>query len=281
MLVPDGFPGQRLVVVPRPALAVALADPLSGILVPSDAGIFPSARAHGRDRPRGSDELILIACSAGRGWAQVGNRRLSVQAGELLLIAPRVAHVYGADPADPWTISWVHCVGRSLAAWQRRLGPATVRPLVDPAAWNHAHREVLDRLELGHGAAHLLAAAAALWGLLTAVAAPAAPAADPLTRALDVMRARLDGQVTVAELAAAAGWSVAHFATRFRARIGQPPLDHFLRLKMARAATLLAGTTLSVKAVAERLGYADAFYFSRSFRRIHGAGPREFRQGLG
>ncbi len=40
----EGFAGQRLVVLPRPALTTALQNPLLKQLLPTDAGYYPKAK---------------------------------------------------------------------------------------------------------------------------------------------------------------------------------------------------------------------------------------------
>jgi AraC family transcriptional regulator, regulatory protein of adaptative response / methylphosphotriester-DNA alkyltransferase methyltransferase len=50
------------------------------------------------------------------------------------------------------------------------------------------------------------------------------------------------------------------------------------RIRMERAAELLAEGTLPVQAVAGAVGYRQAAQFAKVFRRIHGASPSTFRR---
>ena len=59
-----GFPNQRLVVVPRPLVREALERPITRRLVVTDAGVFPAAEEHGRYRPQGAEETIVITEAA-------------------------------------------------------------------------------------------------------------------------------------------------------------------------------------------------------------------------
>jgi AraC-like DNA-binding protein len=50
---------------------------------------------------------------------------------------------------------------------------------------------------------------------------------------------------------------------------------------MNRAAALLLDQRMMVKEVADALGFADAFHFSRTFKRVYGISPERFiRQSL-
>ena len=48
-------------------------------------------------------------------------------------------------------------------------------------------------------------------------------------------------------------------------------------LRLEQAAALLARSTLSVKQIAARCGFASQFHFSRTFRAVYGASPTEIR----
>ncbi|GAA0406526.1 AraC family transcriptional regulator [Paenibacillus motobuensis] len=57
------------------------------------------------------------------------------------------------------------------------------------------------------------------------------------------------------------------------------PLNEFIhRLKIAEAKNLLLNTEMSVKELAEALGYQDMFYFSRVFKRVTGISPSSYRK---
>ena len=56
----------------------------------------------------------------------------------------------------------------------------------------------------------------------------------------------------------------------------QSPYQFLLRLRMTRGAELLLMPGASVKQVAEELGFADAFHFSRTFKKLMGLPPAHF-----
>ena len=58
---------------------------------------------------------------------------------------------------------------------------------------------------------------------------------------------------------------------------GRATKEHVTDRVMLEAARLLRFTDLSVQEVAQRLGFRDPFYFSRAFKRQHGASPQSFR----
>jgi transcriptional regulator GlxA family with amidase domain len=53
--------------------------------------------------------------------------------------------------------------------------------------------------------------------------------------------------------------------------------DYLTRVRMDRAAEMLAGQTLTVREVAHRVGYRQPAQFAKAFRRHRGVAPSDFR----
>ena len=53
--------------------------------------------------------------------------------------------------------------------------------------------------------------------------------------------------------------------------------DHLTRIRMERAADLLAARGLTVREVAYRVGYRQPAQFAKAFRRHHGVSPSDYR----
>ena len=92
-----------------------------------------------------------------------------------------------------------------------------------------------------------------------------------------LLRAHLHETLNLDELAAAFNLSRFHFAKTYRDLTGQAPIEAFIQMKMAHACRLLDESQLEVRQIAEQLGYADPYYFSRLFRRVVGLAPSHYR----
>jgi AraC-like DNA-binding protein len=282
MSIADGFPGQKLIVLPRPMVRAALQRPGTAHLVVTDCGYFPEARAHGMTRQQGIDQAIVMVCVRGAGWCELGGQRHQVKAGQVVVVPPGAPHAYGADREDPWTLWWLHVTGPDLAELLRtsRLTVATpVRALTDVFRVVSLIEEAVRTLERDPTGRSLLMASGAAWHLLTILSAAPRPGQEtsPADRAGEYLREHLRERVSVADLAAMAQLSPSHFAALFRRRFGVPVLRYQTELRMARARELLDTTALTVAEVGREVGYDDPFYFSRQFSAIHGATPRRYR----
>jgi len=289
VLIPDGFPGQRLRVLPKPLARSALHRPITSRLLVTDAGYFPHAAAHGRARRQGADETVVILCTRGIGWLTVGagdaEVRYRVAAGEVAIIPARVAHVYRADPEDPWSIWWLHVTGSDVpelvAAICTPESGVVLAPRDVYSAVAAIERAVVA-LERDETDASLYLASGAAWSLLAQLASdrlqgPAATA-DRIQIVQDYLRDNLAAPVSVGELARLASLSTSHFAALFKASTGSGVVEYVRRLRSARARELLITTDASIADIGVSVGYSDPFYFSRQFRLVNGASPSDFRR---
>ncbi len=81
---------------------------------------------------------------------------------------------------------------------------------------------------------------------------------------------------TIQDAAAKCFIDQAYLARLFKRFTDETPLQLLTRLKMGRAADLLSHRDLLIKQVAEELGFADPYHFSRVFKRVYGIPPETF-----
>jgi transcriptional regulator GlxA family with amidase domain len=103
------------------------------------------------------------------------------------------------------------------------------------------------------------------------------PVARHLLRAKDLADARYFEPLTVADLAAAAGLSPAHFSRRFKATFGESPHQYLLTRRLERAAALLRATDWPVATVCFAVGAQSVGSFTASFHRVFGLAPLAYR----
>jgi AraC family transcriptional regulator len=99
-------------------------------------------------------------------------------------------------------------------------------------------------------------------------------------RALELMDANLDRDLSLSEISRAAHLSPFHFARLFKKLTGATPHAYLGTLRTARARQLLAETDLSVIEIGGRVGYLSPSHFAKAFKQATGLSPRAFRAAI-
>ncbi|WP_336366366.1 AraC family transcriptional regulator [Marinobacter sp. C2H3] len=270
-------------VVPEPLIRVLDRHPLTRDLYPLAFGHYRKAAGHHMHREHHRDNL-LIYCTDGSAFLNVDGVPYTVQAGDLLLLPAGASHRYTASPDDPWSLHWVHYTGPLAEEFHQYLGLGRTQPIRQVGRQPRLlvdFNGLLSVRQTGFRARGLIHAANRLRQLLTAL--PLATEPNPQDRQLDLdtlhnyMREHLESRLTLDQLAELAGLSPAHFATRYRAQTGTSPIQHFLHLKVERACQMLDTSSASFAEISRRLGYDDAYYFSRLFKKVMGRSPSDYR----
>nr|WP_315592433.1 AraC family transcriptional regulator [uncultured Cupriavidus sp.] len=99
-----------------------------------------------------------------------------------------------------------------------------------------------------------------------------------VARAKDLLSARMDGDLSIAEVADACQLSRSHFTRAFRDTTGQTPYQWLMAQRLERARALLRDTALPLAEVAIACGFSDQSHFTRTFARVMGMAPGVWRR---
>ncbi len=168
----------------------------------------------------------------------------------------------------------------------RRLALPLVMTLPNRPAWT----EVLDLLPVPPPLPTVLGLRlqALLCEVLAEALAEHPPAEDPtavrdaqvrIAPALAWIEDHPDERTTLARLASQCGLRRDRFATLFRLAEGVTPMRYALERRMGLAADRLLTTEDTVEHVAQEVGFADRFHFSRAFFSVFHVTPGRFRRG--
>lgn len=276
-----------MVLIPSDQVNVLRQKPLLQGLMTTKIGFFPEALDHRHECKTKTDRVSFTYCFKGRGWFELEGRHHDIRPGTLI-VAPANAHyAFGADTTDPWTVCWFHLIGTDVAPIVDELGVSPERPLVslgDDPRWRGLFEEALGALEDGEDLRHAMYSSSVIGHLLAATllrqqTRPQEPdIRDRIEHCVAYMKSHLDQPLTLASLAGMANMSVARFKLHFKRQTGQACMEYFTTLRMQHARHLLEETELNVKMIADRVGFADPFWFSKVFRTASAMPPTEYRQ---
>jgi len=99
-----------------------------------------------------------------------------------------------------------------------------------------------------------------------------------MNRATEILKANLDGQIALSQVARECKLSVSHFVRAFKQTVGEPPYRWLLQQRMDAAKELLLHSGLPMVEIALKCGFADQACFIRGFRKLLGTTPGEWRR---
>jgi AraC family transcriptional regulator of arabinose operon len=232
----------------------------------------------------GSDFPCLIMFFHNRAWSLALDRSDWLPCERRLIIwGPEAAHQYGNSDKS-WDHSWLHISGgwieRTLRHTQIPLGvPIDIRDTLPLRYFQMISDELRGNVrqdpEMLEGFMQLF------WHDMERhiTTGPGTRSPDPrMERARRFIETHFAGPFNLAEVAGQAHLSPSHFCSLFSRQFGAPPREYAMRLRLQRGAQLLANHDLAVFQVADMVGFPDALYFSRLFRKRYGVSPMEFRR---
>lgn len=282
---PEGFSNQRLYRVPPAVIRRMSEGPHLRDFLVTDLGYFPNASGHAVHRPDGTRCYVLIFVEDGEGWLELGDRHYTLRRGEALLIPFLKPHAYGAASKDPWKIYWFHFSGKGAEALLRWSDFSENSPVCASTGIDGLRRQfrtALDAVERGYTDHSLLELSRVLINVLTQFHArprtqTQSRSSDRIEQIMEYMRANADKPEALADYARRSGLSVSRFSDTFRKHCGVSPMTYLTELRIQRACELLDNTDLQVNEIADRLGFSDALYFSRIFRKHAGMTASAYR----
>jgi AraC-like DNA-binding protein len=244
---------------------------------------------HALPVPDPYNRIYFIEDGAGR--VSLAGRELVLRPGKLYFLPAHTPVGYQTERRV--VIQWVHCC----------LGPASglelgaLLPCRQESTPAHPAqiRALFTRLIELHGRGALTGASWAetleirglLFQLLAACVAPRGELPPQRLNLSQFQRFRpvleriertLEPPPTLLELARLAHMTPAACSRRFAALFGLPPIQYQLGRRIATARQLLCASDMKIAEVARRLGFSDAFHFSKTFKRLTGMAPLQFRQ---
>lgn len=259
--------------------------PLTRACYPVAMGFYPKAQGHQMRRDIHDDNL-LIYCIEGSGELETEHFDGGIHAGDVLILPKGCAHFYRAAQDDPWSIYWCHFSGSVSTDFInaiREYQPNLVMQLGHSSTLLASFTSMLGARQTGYSSAPLIHSANQLRQLLTLIPMELQAREHPKAHGLNVDKVQsimwesLSSQMNLAALAESAKLSKHHFSAMYKKLTGYSPIKHFIHMKMEHACFLLDSTALSVGEIAAELGYDDALYFSRLFKKVLGMSPKNYR----
>ena len=251
-------------------------------------GGFERCRTDYRIDRRNFPWFCLEFVNRGHGRLHLGETDHELRPGSFFLYGPLLPHRIESSPENPLGKYFVGFTGRGVEAFFRSY---EIEPgLVARCEKGEAIRRAFDTLiERGVRKSRFARPVCALITrqLLLMCRDDAANPVDTESQSYAAyarVRQFIEGNFldvhTLDGVARGCGMEAPYLCRLFARYHDETPYRFLTRLRMDHAAQILLEEAASVRTVAERLGFKDAFHFSRVFKAVHHVPPSRFRQSM-
>ena len=237
-------------------------------------------------RPRGRVDYQLLYVAAGTAHFFFNGRKEVVGAGSIVLYCPIEEQRYLYYGADHPEVFWVHFTGYD-AKNILRYYHLTPKQHVYHTGTRSEFRWIFQRMILELQLCKPLyeeMLASLLNDLMLLICRQQeldrqpGGIQDEVIEAIAYLSEHYNQDISVSEYAKARHISTNHFIRSLKQYTGMTPKQYIVSLRMTNAQLLLESSSYTIQEIADIVGYGDALYFGRLFKREMGMTPSQYRK---
>lgn len=240
------------------------------------------------NRYNGRSDYQLIYLKKGRGKYTINNRDYELIAGDILIYKPYAEQIYTIYADSKPEFNWIHFTGVGVKEILQDAG------LYDMLQFNIGTKanidiyilNILTELQTKRPAYEFISNAYFI-EMIGSVSKLYRNYNDNLTSKkygkiiaiIEHMNKNPGDISTIDDYARQCYIHPYYFISLFKEYTGKSPIEYRTEVKIKAAVSLLSSTSMSMREVAEFLGFKDSLYFSRVFKKHIGKSPNDFRKG--
>ena len=239
--------------------------------------------------PQGRNDYQLIYIAAGKGEFHLKNGTRIVEKGNMILYRPREQQIYRYYAADKVEVYWVHFTGsqvEGLLSHYNLPKDKNVLFIGDSPDCQWLYNQMIRELQLRRDNYDELLQMLLRHVLLIANRCLKEREKgienifNEIESAIHYFNKNYNKSITIEEYAKEHFISANRFILNFKNVSGVTPQQYIIHLRISVAKERLVSTDKSIKEVAAEVGYNNALYFSRLFRKIVGLSPSDYRANI-
>ncbi|HPO91138.1 MAG TPA: AraC family transcriptional regulator [Victivallales bacterium] len=103
---------------------------------------------------------------------------------------------------------------------------------------------------------------------------------ERLQKAMKYAEKHCTEKISIEKLARIAAYERTYFSKIFKEVFSYSPLEFILRCRINKARFLIETSELKISAIARETGFNDEFHFSKTFKKVIGQSPRNYRKKI-
>ncbi|WP_251033796.1 AraC family transcriptional regulator [Bacillus sp. ISL-75] len=240
---------------------------------------------HGLKR-KDVDTYVFQYTLSGSGRLDIADKSYTVKAGEAFIVEiPSDHRYYFPKDSEGWEFMFITLVGREAAdCWRfmkEQSGPVLKVPpnskLIQLLL--KIYQETYDQriTDAYYASAKAYEFIMECYRFIRNIEKTTKDISLQITKALSFIQTHYHEPITLDDIAAVSGFSRYYFIKQFQHQLNMTPVQYLTKIRIQKAAELLRTTSSSVTDVAAQVGYANANYFNKVFRKMVGVSAGTFR----
>ena len=229
----------------------------------------------------------------GQGSLFINNKKYNLSRGQIFVIPPNVLdYSYKADLKKPWYYAWVGFNGSKAAHYMKKAGfdyeNCTRCANIPIEEFTGFIYDMLASPQLT--LAKELERTAHLYKLLSKLIETKSSDNSRINydysnetyikQALQFIGVNFNRAIHVKDIVEYVGINRSYFSRIFKQKLEVSPKVYLQNYRLKHACKLLCETNESVESVAKKVGYQDAFTFSKLFKKLVGMSPGNYRNSM-
>lgn len=226
-------------------------------------------------RKKGRADYQLIVMTDGEATFSLGNESITVKKGFGVLYRPKEAQIYSGKNCG---FFWIHFSGYEAESLLERMGlTEAVFQVPNVDAVHGICKKMLECTAILQSTTEDMLCACFIT-LLSKLSQASANFDDGIMKVINQMKSEGFKGLGSQEYAKIAKLSEYHFIRKFKKLTGSSPAVYKAKIITEKAIELMENTDMNVTEIASALGFDDALYFSRFFKKNTGISPKKYME---
>lgn len=226
---------------------------------------------------------ILHFVIKGKGKLVLDGNEYFINAHQAFLIPANAHAFYQADSDDPWEYVWLHIGGPKHVSILKEAGLDYNNPVFVPTGCiNEIEDIVFDILKNYEREYYCIGSIYKLFDYLIANSQNKAEKSINnsllyVKNVISYIQLKYNEPIRIEKIAFSCGLNRSYLTRLFKEATGYSLQEYLIVYRMKMASKLLLDTNLNIQTIATKVGYTDAFTFTKAFKRHTGKSPSEYR----
>jgi len=253
---------------------------------------YQKCRPHHSFGPAMRNHFFYHFIVSGSGTVKCDQSSFKLTEGSGFLVHPNQVIYYEADGITPWKYMWIAFSGAKAAQLvsktifipeipiAKHINPEKIQKIMNAIIYC-AHERSFKSMACAMGYFYMLIAELTEENSVNSNQISGKEVIntnDYLKNALHYIKANYSKEISVSTIAKHISLEKSYFIRLFKEKYGITPSAFLHKYRLNIAYYLLQHTTLSIKQIAEEVGFNDQLYFSKCFKRYYTKSPTDIRK---